>query len=112
MQENFCYINYYQGMALFKAIEEFKKKNQYFNDGIARSFEIEFLSQTEEKALKPIQSKNYKFSKSMIDYLIRLTSINIYDKKYMKYFIKEQQKIEKELIKNFKKSEMLTRKIK
>lgn len=87
MANHDVYLSYYQVMSLMYAIDEFRKNNQYFSDGIAEKFQNYVVDRTFEISMypsiilkiKPSLSK-YMLSQSMVEYLIRLTGVNIFDK--------------------------------
>lgn len=93
MEDNFYYLGYYQVMSLMYAIDQLKKSNQSFSDEILENFEKYVVNRTSEIAtyspiklkIKPSASK-YAVSKSVIEYLIRLTGVNIFDKNILKKY--------------------------
>lgn len=89
MEENFIYLTYYQAMALVMRVDDIIRNNPDFNDERAKSFQKYVFMRTGEimttypkikLKLFPNASK-YKISKDLFDYLTRLTSIDVYDKK-------------------------------
>lgn len=92
--DNYEYLSYYQVMSLMYAIDKLRKSNQYFSDGISENFEKYVIDRTSEIAMcsslklkiKPNLSK-YVLSKSMVEYLIRLTGVNIFDKDTLEEYI-------------------------
>lgn len=95
MEEDNYYLSYYQIMSLMMKIGEMRKKNEYFKDPLAEEFEMYCVKRVSEIAMLPgiVQKispyNKYIINKSMIDYLSRLTGINVFDKK----FIKEQKPV-------------------
>ena len=94
MKENFIYLTYYQAMAFMFRINEIRDNNPYFNDGIANSYEEyvikragEIVTTYPQIKLKLFPNANkYKISKSLFDYLTRLTSIDVNDKEIIKKY--------------------------
>ena len=87
MKENLVYLNYYQVMSLALAIDEIRKNDPYFSDNTVENFESIVLNRTIKLSYLPIQIKicpNYVFLRSMIDYLVKFTEVDIFDKKVLK----------------------------
>ena len=113
MKDNFVYLDYNQVMSFMFELNELRKDNPYFNDKIVESFEDYVLIRANEIAITYPQIKlkifpnanKYKISKSLFEYLTRLTSIDVFDKETMKKYNRileeERQKaIEKLLSEN------------
>lgn len=87
MKENLIYLNYYQVMSLALAIDEIRRNDSHFSDTLVEDFESIALKRTIELSYFPIKIKiypNYVFLRSMIDYLVELTKVDIFDKKLSK----------------------------
>lgn len=103
MKENFIYLTYYQAMAFMFRINEIKKNNPYFNDEIAKSYEEYVVNRAGEIVTTYPQIKlkifpnasKYKISKSLFNYLTRLTSIDVYDKATIKKYTIMTNELEK-----------------
>lgn len=98
------YLSYYQVMSLMEAIDQLRKSNQYFSSGIADNFEKYVIDRTGEIVMcSPIKLKlipsasKYIVSKSMVAYLIRLTGVDIFDKKVLKEYTRLVKEFEHEL---------------
>ena len=103
MEQNFIYLTYYQAMAFMFGIDEIRKNNPYFNDNIAKSYEEYVVERAGEIVttypqiklkISPNASK-YKISKSLFDYLTRLTSIDVYDKETIEKYTIMTKALEK-----------------
>lgn len=108
METNYIYLTYLQVMVFIHRLEEVKKENQYFSDGISQEFENYVLKRTQEMLfthpqikLKIVPNANkFKISESRFNYLVRLTGVNPLDREVLKEYkpiIKnaEQQAISK-----------------
>ncbi len=104
MEKDFYYLSYYQVMSLMYAIAQFRKRNPYFSDEITNTFEKYVVNRTYEISMCSSIKSKFKFdankyivSKSMIEYLIRLTDVNILDKTVLKKYIKLVKEFEHNL---------------
>ncbi len=102
MKKDIILLTYYQVIAFMYRIDEMRKENQFFNDGISQEFEYYVIQRTEEIVSTYPQLKlkifygadKYKISKSMFDYLNRLTGINPLDEETIKKYIPLIQEVE------------------
>lgn len=92
--KNSVTLTYLQTMIFSYRIEEMKKENPFFSDGIANQYQEYVINRSGEIActypqfllkLKPNGDK-YIISQSMFDYLSHLTGVNPCDKKIMEFY--------------------------
>lgn len=81
------YLNQNQVLLLLHGIQLIRDKNPYFNDAISIQFEKYCLERSSEiaksssiKLLLVPHAKEFKISKSLFDYLTRLTLVDVYNK--------------------------------
>ena len=94
MSESFVYLTYYQAMAFMIRIDEMKKNNTHFSDEIIEFYEEYVVKRTGEIVTTYPQirlivfpnASKYKISKSLFDYLTRITSIDVCDKETIKKY--------------------------
>lgn len=101
MEKGKVYLSYYQVMLFMYRIDEFRKENPNFNDGIAASFEDYMIFRAGEiDSQRPIILKifpdtgKYILSESMFKYLLALTGVDPFDEPTMKKYIPLIQKVE------------------
>ncbi len=102
MKTKDIYLNYYEVMILEQKLLEIRKENPYFKSGLVDQFESLVL-ETTVKQNRLFQEKelfmllpSYKLPRSLVNYIINLTEINILDSKEFK----KNKKLIKEINKN------------
>jgi len=108
MNQNYVYLTYYQAMAFMFRIDEIRKNNQYFNDHIAMEYENYVVKRTGEIIttypqikLKAFPNANkYKISKSLFNYLTKLTEIDVYNKEIIDKYTIMTKELENKHVKN------------
>lgn len=92
MKKNYIYLTFYQVMAFVLEGEQIQQQNQFFDDEIFSMFANYVCYRTYQTSFIPKNIKNkipvYKISISLFEYLEKLTSINVFDKKVMKEYKK------------------------
>lgn len=102
METNYIYLTYLQVMVFMHKLDEMKKENPYFSDGLAAEFENYVLKRSQEMLfthpqikLKIVPNANkFKISESRFNYLVRLTKVNPLDREVLneyKPLIKEAE---------------------
>lgn len=96
MQKNVVGLSYYQVMAFLFSIDEMREKNPYFHDNIVSTFESYVVLRASELSEYPAfmtkwvkSTRQFTISTSLLDYLGRLTSIDVFDGHFMKNFTRE-----------------------
>lgn len=109
MKNCYVYLTYYQVMAFAREADQIKQKNQSFNDELLEMFTYYVCCRGYQISSLPKKIRNnipiYKISKSLFNYLENLTSINVFDKNYMKKSIIETKEHEKEIQKRINNGE-------
>lgn len=96
MKTKFIYLTYYQVIILMLRLKELRDENPYFSDEIANGFEDYARKRGQEilfthpikLRINPNASK-YKVSKSLLEYLTRLTSIDVLKKNSLTRYIEK-----------------------
>ena len=92
-ENDYIWLNQDQALCFMHGIQLIRDKNPYFNDPIAIEYEKFCLERAEEiaghyftfseiKLLLP-HAKDFKISKSLFDYLTRLTGMDVFNKDYV-----------------------------
>ncbi len=101
-EKNFIYLKFYQIRAFVEEIQEIRNQNQFFNDEVVSMFEDYVINRTYQTSFIPKNIRGkipvYKISISLFEYLEKLTSINAFDKEFMKEYIKKAIKQDEEFL--------------
>lgn len=101
MKRKFIYLTYYQVMAFLIEGEQIKQENQFFDDEIFSMFGNYACYRTYQASFIPENIRRkipiYKISMRLFDYLERLTSIDVFDKEFMREYSKIINKKEEEI---------------
>lgn len=109
MQNDSVGLSYYQVMAFLFSIDEMREENPYFHDNIVSVFENYVVLRASELSEYPAfmtkwvrNTKQFTISTSLLSYLGHLTSIDVFDGRFMKDFTRECIEKEKDISANFR----------
>ena len=93
MKNNQVYLTYTQAMILVLRFQKMREENPYFKNGLVSQFEEYVLIRTMELSMMSIFEfikesfpKPYGISKSLYEFLKRLSGIDVFDlKSYLKW---------------------------
>ena len=108
MKQNLVYLTYTQAMILVLRFKKMREENPYFKNGLMSQYEeyvlirtIELSRMSKLEYIKESFPKPYGISKSLYEFLKRLSGIDVLDLKcYLKYK-KEVEDYESKIAGNF-----------